>query len=306
MTLLWQFALLLVGTLALFGVLSAGLSLLTRFVREERLRRWVGGSVVTAPIKGMLFGVITPFCSWSMIPVLISLLRSRVRTSAVAAFFLASPVLDPVLIAAIGWLYGPWIAVWFTVFLVIATVAAAHVAERLCLERLVLDQARARVGGAALASGDEDACEPGEAPWKGLPREATEAARFAVAQTRQLLLPLAITCAVGAVIAGVAPRDLLAALAGPSSPYAIPVAAAVGVPLYLPTEALAPLALGLRDSGVGSGPIFAFLITAASLSLPEFVLLCRIFRLRLIIGMVATIVAIAVLGGLLVPLAAQS
>ncbi len=46
--------------------------------------------------------MITPFCSWSTIPVRMSLLRSRVRTSAVAAFFLASPVLDPVLIVAIG------------------------------------------------------------------------------------------------------------------------------------------------------------------------------------------------------------
>lgn len=48
-----------------------------------------------------------------------SLLRSRVRTSAVAGFFLASPVLDPVLIVAIGWLFGFWVTAWFTVFLTV-------------------------------------------------------------------------------------------------------------------------------------------------------------------------------------------
>lgn len=70
------------------------------------------------------------------------------------------------------------------------------------------------------------------------------------------------------------------------------------------TEALVPLGWALRDAGVALGPIFAFVITAASLSLPESVLLSRIFKLRLILGLVATITAIAVLGALLVPLLA--
>lgn len=59
---------------------------------------------------------------------------------------------------------------------------------------------------------------------------------------------------------------LIAELAGPGQPYAIPAAAVLGVPLYLPTEALVPLGWGLRDAGVALGPIFAFVITAASLS----------------------------------------
>jgi len=85
-TLLWQFLALLGGTLVLFGVLSAAMTVLTRWIGAERLRRWVGGNPVTAPVKGLVFGVLTPFCSWSTIPVLMSLLSSRVRTSAVAAF----------------------------------------------------------------------------------------------------------------------------------------------------------------------------------------------------------------------------
>lgn len=59
--LLWQFHVLLCGTLVLFGVLSAAMTLLTRRIGAERLRRWVGGNAVTAPVKGLVFGVITPF-----------------------------------------------------------------------------------------------------------------------------------------------------------------------------------------------------------------------------------------------------
>lgn len=300
-TLVLQFGLLL-ATLVLFGLLSAAMTLLTRFIGEERLRRWVGGNTFAAPLKGLAFGILTPFCSWSTIPVLTSLLRSRVRTSAVAAFFLASPVLDPVLIVAIGWLFGFWVAAWFTVFLAVATVIAALLAEHLHLERLVLDRVRAPAGQLTTAG---DSCgDRGEAPWKSLCAEAGDAGRFAMTQTRQLLLPLAVTCMVGLFIAGAVPQQLMTELAGPGKSYAIPMAAALGVPLYLPTEALAPLGWALRDAGVGAGPIFAFMITAASLSLPEFVLLSRLFRMRLIAGVIATISLIAVTGALAVPVIA--
>lgn len=304
--LLWQFVLLLIGTLFLFGALSAAMSLLTRYIGEERLRRWLGGNAFTASIKGLLFGVITPFCSWSSIPILVNLLRSRVRTSAVAAFFLASPVLDPVLIVAMAWLFGVRVAAWFTVFLTVVIVIAAHVAERMQLERLVLDRALAPAASHAAPAGGTDACERRQPAWKGAKKEASDAGRFAATQMRQLLLPLAITCAVAVVIAGVVPQQLITQLAGPTEPYAIPAAAALGVPLYLPTEALAPLGWALRDSGVGVGPIFALMITAASLSLPEFLLLSRLLQLRLIVGLTATITAIAVTGALLVPLIATA
>ena len=61
----------------------------------------------------------------------------------------------------------------------------------------------------------------------------------------------------------------------------------------------------MRDSGVGLGPIFAFMITAASLSVPELILLSQLVRLRLILGLAVVIVLIAVIGALLVPLIAS-
>jgi uncharacterized membrane protein YraQ (UPF0718 family) len=327
-TLLWQFAALLVGTVLLFAALSAGMALLTRRLGPARLRRWVGGGPVAAPVKGLLLGVVTPFCSWSMVPVLTGLLRSRVRTSAVAAFFLASPVLDPVLVVLLAWLFGPWVAVWFVVFLTVAILASAVLAERLRLERHVLPRVLAPVGGevaAPVPAGDVVRAPDGvgadgvpgwgstpataaacgtddELPWRGPRTETPEAVRAAVEQMRHLLLPLAVTCAVAVLIAGTSTQQLLADLAGPGSPYAIPAAAVLGAPLYLPTEALAPLGWGLRDVGVGPGPVFAFLVTAASLNLPEVVLLTRVLRLRLVAAVVATVLTLAVVGALVVPL----
>ncbi|MQA79719.1 MAG: hypothetical protein GEV10_14775 [Streptosporangiales bacterium] len=302
-SLLGKFALLLGGTLVLFASLTAVTALGTRLVGEHRLRRWAGGNSVTAPLKGLVFGIVTPFCSWSAIPVLLSLLRSRVRTSAVAAFFLASPVLDPVLVVALGWLFGFWVAVWFTVFLSVTSIVIAHLAERLHLERLV----HPRVFASDTRTSDQDQPSPAagrthDVPWEGWHREATQAVRLALRQMRQLLVPLAITCAVGVAMADHAPTDLIARLAGSGAPLAVPAAAVLGAPLYLPTEALAPLGWALREAGVGVGATFAFMITAASLSLPELVLLTRVFRPRLLVATVAAITLLAVVGASAVPL----
>lgn len=263
---LWQFVLLFAGTLLLFAALSAAMSLLIRFIGEDRLRRWLGGGSVIAPLKGLVVGVVTPFCSWSTIPVLTSLLRARVRTSAIAAFFIASPVLDPVLVIALGWLFGFWVAAWFTVFLAVATVSCAYLAERLHLERLILDRALAPVSARATTDAADERCAPTEPAWRGWRLEILDAGRAATDQTRKLLIPLAITCAVGVAIAGAVPQQLVVELAGPGRTFAIPAAAVIGAPLYLPTETLAPIGWGLKNSGVGAGAIFAFMVTAAPVS----------------------------------------
>lgn len=290
-----QIAVLFTAMLALFIALAAAVTVVTRRIGAVRLRRWMGGGAVTAPLKGLLVGALTPFCSWSTVPVLLGLLRARVRPSAVAAFYLASPVLDPVLIVVLAVLFGVPFAAAFTVFIAACTIGGALLAERLGAERHVLERVRVPVGAPG--------CEPpaAEPPWSGWRSEARAAAVTAGRQVRILVLPLAVASVLGVMIAGAAPQELVARLAGPDQPLAVPAAAVLGVPLYLPTEALAPLGWALAQAGVGTGAIFALVITAAGLSIPEFALLAAILRARLIAGLVALVTLIAVAGGILVP-----
>ncbi|GHK86439.1 hypothetical protein ECZU29_11870 [Escherichia coli] len=64
---------------------------------------------------------------------------------------------------------------------------------------------------------------------------------------------LLIAIAIGSVIYGFMPTDLLEQYAGPDNPFAIPVAAVIGVPLYIRAEAVIPLAAALMAKGVGAG-----------------------------------------------------
>ena len=62
-------------------------------------------------------------------------------------------------------------------------------------------------------------------------------------------LYLLIAIAIGSVIYGFMPTDLLEQYAGPDNPFAIPVAAVISVPLYIRAEAVIPLAAALMAKG---------------------------------------------------------
>ncbi|OSQ33615.1 permease, partial [Thalassospira mesophila] len=74
---------------------------------------------------------------------------------------------------------------------------------------------------------------------------------------------LLIGIAIGSVIYGFMPTDLLEQYAGPDNPFAIPVAAVIGVPLYIRAEAVIPLAAALMAKGVGAGTVLALIIGSA-------------------------------------------
>ncbi|MDE9571718.1 permease, partial [Xenorhabdus bovienii] len=71
---------------------------------------------------------------------------------------------------------------------------------------------------------------------------------------------LFIGIAIGSVIYGYIPTSLLEQYAGSDNPFAIPVAAVIGVPLYIRAEALIPLSAALMAKGVGAGTVLALII----------------------------------------------
>jgi uncharacterized membrane protein YraQ (UPF0718 family) len=109
---------------------------------------------------------------------------------------------------------------------------------------------------------------------------------------------LLIGIAIGSVIYGFMPTDLLEQYAGPDNPFAIPVAAVIGVPLYIRAEAVIPLlAAALMAKGVGAGTVLALIIGSAGASLTELILLRSLFTLKLLAAFLAVIFAMAMIAG---------
>jgi uncharacterized membrane protein YraQ (UPF0718 family) len=265
-------------------------------------------------VKGIGLGFVTPFCTYSAIPMLIGLRAAQVPAAGYVAFIVAAPVLDPILFGALVIIVGLDVALTYVAVVFTAALVIALLAHRLDIERHLKP-----VGQPALVHSSRvpelippspthtdprDECDrscatTGQEPWRGIRAEAVEAMWSATALLRSFGPILLLGVAIGVAIELLLPSDVVAAIAGENSPYAIPIAAGLGTPLYLSTELLIPIAQSLSVVGVGIGAIVSLTIAGAGANIPEFVILGRLAKPRLLAVFVAYVFTVAVVGGLL-------
>lgn len=83
---------------------------------------------------------------------------------------------------------------------------------------------------------------------------------------KQILLYFSIFVAVGFVINSFIPSSVIVALFSPDSIFAVPLAAFIGLPLYVSGDAAIPLIKALMAGGAGGGAMLAFMITGPATS----------------------------------------
>ena len=122
---------------------------------------------------------------------------------------------------------------------------------------------------------------------------------YSVGFLKKLFLFVVLGAAMGAVIHGYLPETLLATYLGGSSLYAVPLAALIGVPLYVGIVPMIPIILSLSTKGVSMGALIAFRITAAARSPPEIIMLSGMFKRKYIGFFVGMVIAGAIVTGYL-------
>jgi uncharacterized membrane protein YraQ (UPF0718 family) len=101
----------------------------------------------------------------------------------------------------------------------------------------------------------------------------------------------------GNFLNGLIPATWMAALFGEGATYGVPLAAVLGFPVYISTEASLPLVRSMIDAGMSQGAALAFLITGAGTSLGAIAGLLTIARWRVVAIVVGTLWVSAVLFG---------
>ncbi|UJF18407.1 permease [Vibrio sp. SS-MA-C1-2] len=115
----------------------------------------------------------------------------------------------------------------------------------------------------------------------------------------QVLPYLLIGVAIGSLIYGFIPTDLIAEYAGENVWYAVPIAAVIGIPLYIRAEAVIPLSMALVKKGMALGSVMALIIGSAGASLTEVILLKAIFKNQMIAAFLFVILSMAISAGYL-------
>jgi hypothetical protein len=90
------------------------------------------------------------------------------------------------------------------------------------------------------------------------------------------------------------PTDFLAQYAGGDKWYAVPLAVLIGIPLYSNVAGIVPLVSVLTEKGVALGTTLAFMMAVTGLSLPEFMILKKVMKPKLI-AIFASIVGIGII-----------
>ncbi|WP_080844416.1 permease [Cytobacillus gottheilii] len=227
------------------------------------------------------FAFITPFCSCSTIPIIVNLLNKKVRFSIVMIFLFASPVLDPTIITLMSATLGIKVALVYTVVTSLLSVVIGFALEKFGFERHVKK---------VVMTGYQQ-------------EELQFSLKGALLETLQLMRTvypfLIIGAAIGALIHGVIPTEWITDYLGGEQWWLVPIAAIMGIPLYIRLSTMIPISQIMILKGMALGPVMALMISSAGASLPELALLNSIFKKKLVFAFVGSVFMMATLSGLL-------
>jgi len=271
------------------------------YVGTDRASRMLNRRTLVATTGAVVVAALTPFCSCGTTAVLLGMLASSAPWAPLVAFMVASPLTSPSELVLSAGLFGwPFAIVFFTGTIVLGFAAGGVAAA--------LDRAGWLQGQARIQSGADDPCTsstcstpqpiaagigPGAAATIELPSrrkrwKLDEFLRELRTVGRKLLIFFLGFTAVGYLVIEAIPTSWITDHLGGDSLLAVPLAAIIGIPAYLNTEASLPLIAALVDGGMGAGPALAFLVTGAGTSLGAISGLFIIARKR-VVGLVVAL-----------------
>lgn len=264
----------------LFVVISFVINLLQSYIPYEKVEKYLGGkNKGLAALFALIFAFVTPFCSCSTIPVVVNMLKKKMPFSIVMIFLFSSPVLDPTIITIMGVVLGWKVTILYTIITAVFSVIIGFTLAALGFEKSVKN---------VVMKGYEE---------ENKKFNVKTALRETLDLMKSVYPYLIIGAAIGAVIHGVVPTNWIASTFGSDNWWLIPIAAIVGIPLYIRLSSMIPISQVLIGKGMALGPVMALMISSAGASLPEVILLKSIFKKDLVIMFVLSVMAMSTISG---------
>jgi hypothetical protein len=258
--------------LILLAVVVFIVSIIRSYLPPEKIRailshknKYVGN------VLASLLGIVTPFCSCSAIPLFLGFVQAGVPLGTTFSFLIASPMINEVALVLLLGMFGWKIALIYIASGLIISIFSGIVIGKLKVENLV----ESFVYQNSINNNIN------------LPSMShRERIIYALNYTKDIVKKvwpyIVIGIGVGAWIHGYIPADLIAQYAGSNKWYAVPLAVLIGIPLYSNAAGIIPLVSVLTEKGVSMGTTLAFMMSVTALSLPEFMILKKVMKIKLI------------------------
>jgi uncharacterized membrane protein YraQ (UPF0718 family) len=235
---------------------------------DNLIARAFTGSPALMVFLAALAGGLSPFCSCGVIPLIAALLTMGVPLSAVMAFWLASPIMDPTMFLLTSGVLGFEFAIAKTLAAVSLGMAGGFIVLALGGSHILHDALREGVGNGGC--GSARIRNPKPVVWRfwqhsdRVEKFGKEAWKTTLFLAQWLTLAFLLESLMLAYI----PAETITSVLGGTGIGPIAIATVVGVPAYLNGYAALPLISGLMEQGMASGAGLAFLVAGGVTSLP--------------------------------------
>jgi uncharacterized membrane protein YraQ (UPF0718 family) len=236
-------------------------------------------------ILAALLGIVTPFCSCSAVPLFIGFVEAGVPLGVTFSFLISSPMVNEVAVVLLWGLFGWKIALIYTGTGLFVAIFAGMIIGKLKLEKWVEEYVYKikSMGGTV---------EMSRQTFKDRLAYARE---NTTDMLKKVWAYVIVAIAIGGFIHGYVPEDFLVKYAGPQNPFGVPIAVALGVPLYSNAAGVIPIVYALMEKGMSMGTVLAFMMAVTALSLPEMIILRKVLKIKLLAVFVG-IMTITIIG----------
>lgn len=320
-------------------IVIAVVSVLTGFMREyvpqDKLQKKLTKHEKWGPLLGAFLGMLTPFCSASVVPVTMGMATMGVSLGTVLSFLISAPLCNFIVIAMVYAVFGlkitaSYLAITFTAAVIGGwfitktpwrneikrgdELEGKKAAPSCCAPApSCCDEAEPEPAADCCAptccSEPEpesimDCCAPPpccsdpESP--DCPSKPQMAMRFAFILFKKIIPYVLLGALISGVSAAYLSADIVEKYVGGDSLLSIIISAVIGVPVYLRIEMAVPLLKVLIAKGMGLGPAIALIIGGTGASLPEIALVSSVLKPKAVIAFVAIVLTTAILGGILI------
>ncbi|WHH58395.1 permease [Petroclostridium sp. X23] len=267
----------------LLSVLIFAISYIQSYFPPERTKKILGGiKGIKGNILGALLGTVTPFCSCSSIPLFIGFTSAGLPLGVTFSFLISSPLVDLASFLILMSFFGIKIALAYVIVGLILAVAGGTLIDKLKMEEHVQSYVR------DIKSVDVEAEE----------MSRDERISYAKEQVKEIIhrvwIYIFIGVGIGAAIHNWIPQSIIETVIGGNNPFAVILAAAVGIPMYADIFGTIPIAEALFGKGVGIGTVLSFMMAVTALSLPSMIMLSKVVKTKLL-AIFITIVSIGII-----------
>ena len=255
-----------VGSILPFFLFSVGISAwATVSGFSKRIQAVFNQREKIAIAGAAIVGATVPLCSCGVIPLIAALLSSGVPLGPVMAFWISSPLMSPSTFILTAGVLGLDYAVARLVAAVLMGAGAGYLVYFLSSYGLLNDQLHGLklTQKSCCGSNTSQAASHGSDPesWTSFWPEALNITLFL---GKWLLIAFLLE---SLIVQYVDPK-WISALLGKDRLFSIPLATAIGIPVYTSGEGAIPIVQGLLSSGMSPGAALAFLVSGPVTTIP--------------------------------------